>query len=132
MLTNLSSSEVKVSQLVLIYRARWAVEIQFRAWKQSLSLEQALKRKSNQHHLEALLLAGMIAHQLGMKIAILMGHQVGRSQLSYERLYDLLAVYLIKVSTFMGLKSFAPDRRHISRGKRSRPSPIESGIMALN
>jgi len=132
MLTNLCSSEAEVSQLVVIYRARWAVEIQFRAWKQSLNLEQALKRKSSQHHLEALMLAGMIAHQLGMKIAILMGHQVGRPQLSYERLYDLLAVYLIKVSTFMGLQNFAPDRRHISRGKRSRQSPIESGIMALN
>jgi IS4 transposase len=47
-----------VSQLSAIYRARWAVEIQFRAWKQVLNLDKALNRKSNEHHLQALVLQG--------------------------------------------------------------------------
>ena len=132
MLTNLTKEEMKVSQLVAIYRARWAVEIQFRAWKQSLNLDKALNRKSNEHHMQGLVIAGMIAHQLGMKIAGVLVGQIGRARLSYERLYDLLAIYLIKLEDFSGLINFSPDPRHISRGKSSTQSPIESGILALN
>ena len=92
MLTNLKKEEMKISQLVAIYRARWAVEIQFRAWKQSLNLDKALNRKSNEHHMQALVIAGMIAHQLGMKIAGVLICQIGRARLSYERLYDILGL----------------------------------------
>ena len=53
MLTNLGGEQADVSQLSAIYRARWAVEIQFRAWKQALNLDKALNRKSNEHHLQA-------------------------------------------------------------------------------
>ena len=53
MLINLSREQADVSQLATIYRARWAVEIQFRAWKQALNLDKALNRKSNEHHLQA-------------------------------------------------------------------------------
>ncbi len=42
-----------MSQLAAVYRARWPVEIQFRAWKQALTLGKALKRKSNEHHMQA-------------------------------------------------------------------------------
>ena len=132
MLTNLRKEEMKVSQLVAIYRARWAVEIQFRAWKQSLNLDKALNRKSNEHHMQGLVIAGMIAHQLGMKIAGVLVGQIGRARLSYERLYDLLAIYLIKLEDFSELINFSPDPRHISRGRSSTQSPIESGILALN
>ena len=132
MLTNLTKEEMKVSQLVAIYRARWAVEIQFRAWKQSLNLDKALNRKSNEHHMQGLVIAGMIAHQLGMKIAGVLVGQIGRARLSHERLSDLLAIYRIKLEDFSELINFSPDLRHISRGKSSSQSPIESGILALN
>ncbi len=131
MLTNLKKEEMKISQLVAVYRARWAVEIQFRAWKQALNLNKALNRKSNEHHMQGLVIAGMIAHQLGMKIAGVLIGQVGRAWLSYERLYDILALYLIKLSDFANLVNFSPDLRHISRGKDAAQSPIESGIVAL-
>jgi len=132
MLTNLKKEEMKVSQLVAIYRARWAVEIQFRAWKQALNLDKALNRRSNEHHMQALVIAGMIAHQLGMKIAGVLIEQIGRAHLSYERLYDILALYLIKLENFSNLVDFSPDARHISRGKSTAQSPIESGILALS
>jgi len=131
MLTNLSKEQADVSQLAAIYRARWAVEIQFRAWKQALNLGKALNRKSNEHHLLALVLAGMIAHQLGMRIAQRIGNVVGRANLSYEKLYDLLAVRLIKARNLGELAAFDPDRRHIERDKRIRKSPVKSGILAL-
>ena len=127
MLTNLKKEEIKISRLVAIYRARWAVEIPFRAWKQALNLDGALNRKSNEHHMQGLVLAGMIAHQLGMKIAgVLMG-QVGRARLSYERLYDILGLAFIKnkKKDFADLTNFSPDQRHIFRGKDATQSPIE-------
>jgi hypothetical protein len=131
MLTNLGKEQAGVSQLAAIYRARWAVEIQFRAWKQALNLGKALNRRSNEHHLQALVLAGMIAHQLGMRIAQKIGNLVGRARLSYEKLYDLLAVRLIKARNLAELAAFDPDPRHVERDKRTRQSPVESGILAL-
>ncbi len=131
MLTNLTKERAGVSQLASIYRARWAVEIQFRAWKQALNLGKALNRKSNEHHLQALVLAGMIAHQLGMNIARRIGNLLGRVRLSYEKLYDLLAVCLVKARNPAEVTAFDPDPRHVQRDKRSRKSPVESGILAL-
>lgn len=131
MLTNLTKEQAGVSQIAAIYRARWAVEIQFRAWKQALNLGKALNRKSNEHHLQALVLAGMIAHQLGMRIAQRIGEMIGRAKLSYERLYDMLAVNLVKARTPAKALAFDPDPRHVQRDKRTRKSPVESGILAL-
>lgn len=131
MLTNLSKREATVHQLAEVYRARWAVEIQFRAWKQALNLTKALNRKSNEHHIQALVLAAMIAHQLGMKVATILSKQIGRSRLSFEKLYDLLAQSFLKLNCLGDLQTLAPDPRHITRDKRARAMPIESGITAL-
>ena len=111
MRTNLSKQTGDVSQLAAIYRARWAVEIQFRAWKQALNLGKALNGKSNEHHLQALVLAGMIAYQLGMRIAQRIDSTISRERLSDEKLYDLLAVRLIKARDLAELITFDPDQR---------------------
>lgn len=132
MLTNLSSKEATVTQLVAVYRSRWAVEIQFRAWKQSLNLDKALNRKSNVDHMQALVIPGMIAHQLGMKMASHLGDRLGRARIRDEKLYDLFAVFLIRSPKFTELTSFSPDARHLSRCERVPLSPIESGILALS
>lgn len=58
-----------MSQFAAVYRARWAVKIQAQAWKQAHNLGKGLNRKSNEHHLQALEFAAMIAHQLAMNIA---------------------------------------------------------------
>jgi tRNA A37 N6-isopentenylltransferase MiaA len=131
MLTHLSREQADVSQLSAIHRARWALEIQFRTSKQALNFDKALNRKSNEHHLQALVLAGMIDHQLGMRIAQRIGNTVGRARLSYEKLYDLLAVRLIKARDLSELDAFDPDPKHVERDNRTRKSPIESGILAL-
>lgn len=131
MLTNLSTEQAGVDQLAAVYRARWAVEIQFRAWKQALNLGKALKRKSNEYHMQALVLAAMIAHQLGTRAAVRLGEVVGRAMVSYEKLYDLLALHLIKAKDLAELCAFAPEPRYIKRDKRIRKSPVESGILTL-
>ena len=131
MLTNLGKEQAGVAQLVAVYRARWAIEIQFRAWKQSLNLTKALNRRSNEHHMQALVLAAMIAHQLGMKIANRVGAVLGRARVSHEKLYDLLAMQLIKAPDIAALFDFEPHPGHVTRDKRRRQSPVESGIAAL-
>ena len=131
MLTNLTVEQASAEQLMSLYRSRWAIEIQFRAWKQSLNLEGALNRKSNRHHLEALILAGLIAHQLGMRMAQSFAGQVCRASLSFEKLYDLLANFFIKLPSLRRLSDFSPDLRHITRDRRPRESPIESGLSFL-
>ena len=111
MQTKLRKAQADVSQLAAIYRARWAMEIQFRAWKQALNLGKALNRKSNEHHLQALVLAGLISHQLCIRIAQRIVSTISRERLSYEKLYDLLAVRLIKARDLAELITFDPDPR---------------------
>ena len=66
-----------------------------------------------------------------MKIAQKVGNTVGRAGLSYEKLYDLLAVRLVKARDLAEIAAFNPDPRHVARDKRSRKSPVELGILAL-
>ena len=131
MLTNLTTQQASASQLTKLYAARWAVEIQFRAWKQSLNLAKALNRKSQEHHLQALVLAGMIAHQLGMKIGGLLVGQMGFDRLSFEKLYDILSSQLLNLTKLTDACDFSPNLRHITRDKRKRKSPVVSAIIAL-
>lgn len=131
MLTNLPAEDFTVAQLTTVYRARWAVEIEFRAWKQSLNLDAALNRRSNRFHMEALVIAAMIAHQLAMRIARAMGQGIGRERVSREKLYDLFAVHIVKARTLGELCGFDPDLRHIVRDRRARQSPINAGLDAL-
>jgi len=55
----------------------------------------------------------MIAHQLGTRIAQRIGKMVGRAKLSNEKLFDLLAVRLIKARDLAELEVFDPDPRHV-------------------
>ncbi len=91
----------------------------------------ALNRKTNEHHMQALVLAAMIAHQLGMRIARRIGAAVGRALLSQEKLYDLLAVQLIKAPDMAAIFDSGTYADHVMRDKRRRQSPVESGIRAL-
>ena len=131
MLTNLTADQATVKQLASVYRARWAVEVQFRAWKQSLNLEKSLKRRSNADHMQALVLAGMIAHQLAMRLAGRLGKLLSSGRLSHERLYHQLAAHFLRARSLAEIDAFDPEIRHVSRDKRKRQSPVESGILAL-
>ena len=71
------------------------------------------------------MLAGVIAHQLGMRMAQRIGNTVGRARLSYEKLYDLPAVRLIKARDLEELGTFNPDPRQVEREKQTRKFPVE-------
>jgi hypothetical protein len=131
MLTNLNSSEFSAIDLASIYRIRWGVEIQFRAWKQSTNLSAALNRKSKENHMTVLLLGAMIAHLLGMAIGRLFAREFGIERLSYEKLFDLLASHHATANCVEDILSFRTDPRHISRDKRCREIPFVLGLEAL-
>ncbi|MGB6221375.1 hypothetical protein, partial [Haloferula sp.] len=75
----------------------------------------------------------MIVHQLGMRFAREVGIRAGRARLSYEKLYHALTSHLVRAIDAAGLEGFGHelDPRHVTRDRRKRLSPIESGIQAL-
>ena len=131
MLTNLPVADFAPTLLRTIYRARWGVEIQFRAWKQANNLDKALNRKSGEHHLMAILLAAMINHLVGMRMARVLSRNQPVQELSYEKLYDALAIHHQAAKRWEDLLTFAPSMKHVERDKRKRKSPVTPGALGL-
>jgi IS4 transposase len=131
MLTNLPVADFAPTLLRTIYRARWGVEIQFRAWKQANNLDKALNRKSGEHHLMAILLAAMINHLVGMRMARVLSRNQPVQELSYEKLYDALAIHHQAAKRWEELLTFAPSMKHVERDKRKRKSPVTPGALGL-
>lgn len=131
MLTNLPIEDFAPKLLRAIYRARWGVEIQFRAWKQANNLDKALNRRSGKHHLMAILLAAMINHLVGMRLARALGGNKAAEDLSYEKLYDALAIHHQAAKRWEELLTFAPFMKHVERDKRKRKSPVTPGALGL-
>lgn len=131
MLTNLPVADFAPSLLRAIYRARWGVEIQFRAWKQANNLDKALNRKSGKHHLMAIILTAMINHLVGMRMARFLSGKKGVEDLSYEKLYDALAIHHQAAKRWEELLTFAPFMKHVERDRRKRKSPVTTGALGL-
>lgn len=131
MLTNLPAADFSPTLLRAIYRARWGVEIQFRAWKQANNLDKALNRKSGEHHLMAILLTAMINHLVGMRMARVLSGNKSVEELSYEKLYDALAIHHQAAKRWEELLAFAPFMKHVERDKRRRKSPVTARALSL-
>jgi len=130
MLTNLSAEDFPPSLLRAVYRARWGVEIQFRAWKQAQNLDKALNRRSSEAHLMAIILVAMINHLLGMRAAQILLKTKAAFDLSYEKLYDALALYQATAKRWEEILTFNPFPKHVQRDKRKRQSPVNAGSWA--
>lgn len=131
MLTNLPVADFAPNLLRAIYRARWGVEIQFRAWKQANNLDKALNRKSGEHHLMAILLTAMINHLVGMRMARVLRGDRPVAEVSYEKLYDALAIHHQAAKRWEDILTFAPFRKHVERDKRKRKSPVTPRAFGL-
>jgi hypothetical protein len=131
MLTNLPAADFAPNLLRAIYRARWGVEIQFRAWKQANNLDKALNRRSGEHHLMAILLTAMINHLVGMRMARVLSGNRAVDELSYEKLYDALAIHHQAAKRWEELLTFAPFMKHVERDKRKRKSPVTPRALGL-
>ena len=131
MITNLPVADFTPNQLRAIYRARWGVEIQFRAWKQANNLAKALNRKSGEHHLMAIILTAMINHLVGMRMARFLAEQKVVDNLSYEKLYDALSIHHQAAKRWEELLTFAPSPKQVERDKRKRKSPVSTRALGL-
>ena len=132
MLTNIPVERISVATLAGLYRSRWAVEIQFRAWKQSLHIGAALNRKSNKWHIEALVCASMIVALMGLKHMAIFARQVGLAILSPEKIMDWFANDISSHDSIEKLAAAPPDLRHVRRDVRQRESTVIQGIAALS
>lgn len=130
-LTNLPAADFAPNLLRAIYRARWGVEIQFRAWKQANNLDRALNRKSGEHHLMAIILTAMINHLVGMRMARVLSGRKAVDDLSYEKLYDALAIHHQAAKRWEDILTFAPFMKHVERDKRKRKSPVTARALGL-
>ena len=132
MLTNLPADRISVATLAGLYRSRWAVEIQFRAWKQSVHIAAALNRKSNQWHIEALVCGSMIVALMGLKQMAIYARQVGLAVLSPEKIMDWIVDDISRHADPEKLTTVPPDLDHIRRDDCRRKSTVIQGIAALS
>jgi len=111
----------------LIYR--W--QIQFRARKLVNTLGKALNRRSGEHHLMAVILVAMINHLVGMRMARVLGGKKEVEALSYEKLYDALAIHHQAAKRWEGILIFALFMQHVERDKRRRKSPVTTRALGI-
>lgn len=131
MLTNLDEADFSIDDLVVIYRIRWGVEIQYRAWKQSSNLDAVLNRKSKENHMMALILGGMLAHLIANIVSRIFSDKIELSRMSFEKLSDALADHHCSAKSVEDILTFRVDPRHIKRDKRSAVTPFRKGLSAL-
>lgn len=124
LVTNVNKDEAKLNDLVKLYRMRWDVEIQFRAWKQSLNIEKALNRDSSEHHLFALIMASMIHLVMTMIARQITQKQLKLGELSLENLANSLAGFISKARSFEECWDFSPNLRRVKKDKRKRNKAV--------
>jgi len=131
MVTSLNEADFSVKDLSAIYRLRWGIEIQFRAWKQSIDIEAALNRHSSENHMTALMLGAMIAQVLAMIVSRCLSRKIGPERLSFEKLAVAINTYLVSANRMDDLVNFQVDLRHIKRDERKAPTPLKQGLSTL-
>ena len=118
-LTSLPEDMATAALVTQLYRLRWGVETAFRAWKQALHMERSLGRKSNPHHLRALVPAGMIFHTLALKPKGWIATKGARCETSVEKAAGRLSLWLEAGKDIR--RPIRYDERHLAHGGRKRP-----------
>ena len=130
-LTSVPKERLSANEIEKLYRSRWDIEIRFRAWKGSLNLSDALWRKSNKHHLKALIYAGLIHQLLMMHAGAKMLTIYKQQQISIEKLAKSVVLILTQLTDFTAEAEFSFDAREALREKRKRNLSIPQGIEGL-
>jgi hypothetical protein len=132
LVTNVKEDLMTASKLFKLYAIRWQIEITFRAWKQSGKLVSALARKSNQVHLQALMLASLLLLILTMKITSLLQGCYQSILISIEKLAGNLAAFILGINALWRLGDYNPDPRHVKSDRRTRLALREIAISCLS
>jgi hypothetical protein len=122
MVTNVAKTVQSAVDLAGIYSQRWLIEIVFRAWKQAGNLSKALNRDTSPQHLKGLVLAGMIALAVSLKIGISLARRHPEHRYSLEKIFDYIISRLVALKKLTDITQFKPDPRHLQGQKRSRNS----------
>jgi len=132
LVTNVGEDVMTASNLFKLYSIRWQIEITFRAWKQSGNLVSALARKSNQIHLQALILASMLLLILTMKIASLLQETYQMICISIEKIAGDLVGFVLELRSIMNLADYDPDPRYVKHERRTRLALREIAVSCLS
>ena len=122
MVSNVAKTMQSAVELAAIYSQRWLIEIVFRAWKQAGNLSKALNRESSPQHLKGLVLAGMIALAVSLKIGMSLARRHPERRYSLEKIFDYIISRLVALKKLTDIARFKPDPRHLQGQKRSRNS----------
>jgi len=131
-ITNVPRDKMNAKDLFALYGVRWQIEITFRAWKQSAGLVKALKRRSNQQHLEVLMYAAMLHLVLTLHVSALLQCACRQKVLSLEKIAHHLAAFLLRIDSLEEeFCTYAPDLRHIQMDRRARRSLRQTALSTL-
>lgn len=122
MVTNVPKAMQSAHKLVGIYSQRWMIEIVFRAWKQAGNLSKALNRTTSPQHLKALVLAGMIAMSISLKLGVAIARKHPDQRYSLEKIFDYIISRLVNLKKLSDIAKLKPDPRHLRGQKRTRNS----------
>lgn len=135
--------EVDSMLIYRLYAARWGIEIQFRAFKQSCRISLGLKHKAGKHQIEALVLASMIFQLMTLELHAQIQREVSHNIKKYdadssnpmlvslEKLCDAFAHYLLLLDGQSINRRFAPDLRHLIHDRRKRLTLWQSITQSL-
>jgi hypothetical protein len=108
--TNVPPEKMKAQAVADLYTCRWNIEIIFRAWKQGMNLSRALDRKSNEHHLQALVLVAMIYQILALRIVEALREKFERrkGQVSIEKTFSDFGEFIVESPTLSRVGDYDP------------------------
>jgi len=130
MVTNVAKTMQSSANLAAIYSQRWLIEIVFRAWKQAGNLSKALRRDSSPQHMKGLMLAGMIALAVCLKIGISLARRHPERRYSLEKIFDYIISRFVALTKLSDIARFKPDPRHL-QGQRRRRNSLNCQLLEL-
>lgn len=98
LITNLTDMQITVDEICQLYGLRWRIETLFRSWKRDKQWTNVLRHITNRHHLEALVLAGIIQALLTMAMLSTIGETEKSLHLSLEKSHQAIGMILSNLS----------------------------------
>jgi hypothetical protein len=124
--TNVAAEKMKAQAAADLYTCRWNIEIIFRAWKQGMNLTRALNRRTNEHHLQALVLAAMIYKVLALGVVGILRAKFERNkgQVSLEKTFGDFGEFIVESPSLEQVEQYQPNWIDIRMDPRKDRKPL--------
>jgi hypothetical protein len=134
-ITNVGAEHLDPLQAYKLYSARWSIEIQFRAMKQSNQLHHSLNHRTDPLLIEALVLAVLIRQLLTIELQTRINRGIADAghvrRISIEKLSDAYSHHFLTRDRSNKHEPFRYDLRHLAHEKRKRLTLYASTIQSL-